>query len=51
MVARREALEQVVLETEVVSFDLEVRDDFGIKRAGLEWTGADPPSSRPAGPW
>lgn len=42
VVARREALEQVVLETEVVSFDLEVRDDFGIKRAGLEWTGADP---------
>jgi hypothetical protein len=36
--ARRETQEQVVLNTEVVAFDLSVRDDFGIRRTGLEWT-------------
>ncbi len=35
--ARRETQEQVVLDTEVVAFDLSVRDDFGIREVGLEW--------------
>ncbi|MCE9519232.1 MAG: hypothetical protein K8R87_06750, partial [Verrucomicrobia bacterium] len=37
--ARRETKEQVVLDSEVLNFDLSVADDFGIKRAGLEWNG------------
>lgn len=39
VLARRDSLEQVVLESEVVAFDLEVVDDFGVKRTGLEWKG------------
>ena len=41
ILARRESLEQVVLDSEVVTFDLAVSDDFGVKRVGLEWTGSD----------
>ena len=37
--AKRDSLEQVVLDSEVVTFDLATSDDFGLKRAGLEWTG------------
>ncbi len=37
--ARRETREQVVLDSEVLNFDLTVTDDFGIQRAGLEWKG------------
>lgn len=37
--ARRETKDQVVLESEVLNFDLTVADDFGIRRAGLEWNG------------
>lgn len=40
--ARRESLEQVVLDSEVVTFDLAVQDDFGVKRVGLEWQGLEP---------
>lgn len=40
ILARRESLEQVVLESEVVTFDLTANDDFGVKRVGLEWTGS-----------
>ena len=36
--ARRETQEQVVLDTEVVAFDLAVQDDFGIRQVGLEWS-------------
>ena len=39
IVARRESLEQVVLDSEVVTFDLAASDDFGVQRVGLEWTG------------
>ena len=39
IVARRESLEQVVLDSEVVTFDLVASDDFGVKRVGLEWIG------------
>jgi len=35
--ARRETLEQVVLDSEVLSFDVDAQDDFGIQRVGLEW--------------
>jgi hypothetical protein len=40
IVARRETLEQVVLDSEVVTFDVTVSDDFGVKRVGLDWTGS-----------
>lgn len=40
--AKRDSLEQVVLDSEVVTFDLATSDDFGLKRAGLEWTGSLP---------
>ncbi|MEM7146983.1 MAG: hypothetical protein AAF591_17765 [Verrucomicrobiota bacterium] len=46
IVARRESLEQVVLETDVVTFDLSVADDFGVKRTGLEWRGTGEDSVR-----
>ncbi len=37
LAASRESLEQVVLDSEVVSFDVDVEDDFGVRRSGLEW--------------
>lgn len=40
IVARRESLEQVVLDSEVVTFDVTAMDDFGVKRIGLEWKGS-----------
>ena len=40
IVARRESLEQVVLDSEVVTFDLTATDDFGVKQVGLDWTGS-----------
>ena len=40
IVARRESLEEVVLDSEVVTFDLTATDDFGVKEVGLEWTGS-----------
>ncbi len=40
ILARRETQEQVVLDSEVVSFDLAASDDFGVKRVGLEWVGS-----------
>jgi len=36
--ARRESLEQVVLETETISFEVAVEDDFGVRQVGLEWS-------------
>lgn len=42
VMARRDSLEQVVLDSEVVTFDLSATDDFGVQRAGLEWLGAPP---------
>jgi hypothetical protein len=46
IVARRESLEQVVLDTEVVVFDLSASDDFGIRRLGLSWRPLDSGESR-----
>jgi len=40
IVARRESLEQVVLDSEVVTFDLTATDDYGVKEVGLEWKGS-----------
>lgn len=39
IVARRESLEQVVLDSEVVVFEVSASDDFGVKQLGLEWRG------------
>ncbi|HUF62603.1 MAG TPA: hypothetical protein VMN36_11060 [Verrucomicrobiales bacterium] len=39
LVARRESQEQVVLDSEVVAFDVSASDDFGIRHIGLEWRG------------
>jgi hypothetical protein len=40
ILARRESMEEVVLDSEVVTFDLTAADDFGVKRVGLEWVGS-----------
>ena len=37
---RRDSLEQVVLDSEVVTFNLTASDDFGVKQAGLAWKGS-----------
>ncbi len=37
--AKRLSNEQVVLEDEVVTFDISAGDDFGVKKVGLEWVG------------
>lgn len=37
LMARRDSLEQVVLDSEVVTFDVSASDDFGVKQMGLEW--------------
>ncbi len=39
IVARRETMEQVVLDSEVVTFDVNTSDDFGVKQVGLSWKG------------
>lgn len=41
LAARRETPEQVVLDSEVVAFDVNIEDDFGIRRTGLEWRGVN----------
>ncbi len=40
IVARRDSLEEVVLDSEVVTFDLTAMDDFGVKQVGLDWVGS-----------
>ncbi len=39
--------QQVVLTTDVISFDLQSRDDFGVRRIGLEWNGIEHPVHNP----
>jgi hypothetical protein len=39
IVARRDSSEEVVLDSEVVTFNLTATDDFGVKEVGLSWTG------------
>ena len=45
--ARKESLESVILDSEVVRFDLSSSDDFGVQRVGLEWKPA-PAAGAPA---
>jgi hypothetical protein len=45
--ARRETQEQVVLESEVVVFDVSASDDFGLRQLGLEWKSV-PDGNQPA---
>ena len=45
--ARRDSQEQVIIESEVVTLDLEASDDFGIQRVGLLWKGVVGESSLP----
>ena len=41
--------QRVVLDTEVLNFKVRAQDDFGVKRVGIQWQGADDPSiSSPA---
>jgi hypothetical protein len=40
IMVRRDSMEEVVLDSEVVTFDLTAADDFGVKRVGLEWVGS-----------
>jgi hypothetical protein len=39
IVARRDSNEEVVLDSEVVNFNLTATDDFGVKEVGLSWIG------------
>ena len=36
---------QVILSSEVLTFEIQARDDFGLKRVGLEWEGIHKPTS------
>jgi hypothetical protein len=42
IMASRESQEEVVLDSEVVTFDIEATDDFGVKEVGVEWAGSLP---------
>jgi hypothetical protein len=44
---RQEDPQQVVLTTDVVAFDLQSRDDFGVRQVGLEWRGVEHPVNNP----
>jgi hypothetical protein len=46
LAARRESPEQVVLDTEVVAFEIDAQDDFGIQRVGLEWRSVNDDSTK-----
>ncbi|MEZ6132562.1 MAG: hypothetical protein R3C59_28180 [Planctomycetaceae bacterium] len=39
--------QQVVLTTDVISFDVQADDDFGLKEIGLEWRGIEDPTRNP----
>jgi hypothetical protein len=39
--------QQVVLSTDTISFDLQSRDDFGVKNVGIEWKGIQHPVQNP----
>jgi hypothetical protein len=42
VIARRDTQEQVFLDTEVVTFDIDASDDFGVKKVGIQWSAVDP---------
>lgn len=39
--------QQVVLTTDVIAFELQSRDDFGVRNVGLEWKGIEHPVQNP----
>ena len=39
--------QQVVLTSDVITFDLQSRDDFGVRQVGLEWKGVEHPVHNP----
>ncbi len=39
---------KVMLDTEVLTFSVRARDDFGVKRVGIEWQGLDESIANPA---
>ena len=45
--AKKLSTEQVVLENEVVTFEINSADDFGIREVGLEWVGVKDPIHNP----
>ncbi len=42
--------EQVILDEQVLAFEVESSDDFGIKTIGVEWTGIEDPRRQPQPP-
>jgi len=42
VMASAESQDEVVLDSEVVTFDAEATDDFGVKTVGVEWDGVAP---------
>ncbi|SFJ41472.1 hypothetical protein [Planctomicrobium piriforme] len=40
--------QQILLDSEVLNFQIKARDDFGVKRVGIEWQGLDRNLERPA---
>ncbi len=40
--------QQVLLDIETLKFQVRARDDFGVRRVGVEWKGLDPAFARPA---
>ena len=40
--------QQVVLSTDTITFDLQSRDDFGVRNVGIEWKGVAHPVQNPA---
>ena len=42
VMAAAESQDEVVLDSEVVTFDAEATDDFGVKTVGVEWDGVGP---------
>lgn len=47
LTARKLSDGQILLEDEVLSFELAVNDDFGVHQVGLEWAGIEDPLSNP----
>ena len=39
---------ELLLDSEVVAFQIRARDDFGVKRVGIEWEGLDKSLPEPA---
>jgi hypothetical protein len=44
---RQDEIQQVVLSTDVILFDMQSRDDFGVQRVGIEWRGVEHPVHNP----